>query len=192
MEAKWNILTDQDQAPLGHLSREQKNQILRKRAIALAKRPIEEDNEEQRLEVVEFQLDQQRYAIEIEFIREICLLKALTPLPFVPVFVLGVINIRGQVLSIVDLKKFFNLPDRGLTDLNKVIILKFEQMEFGVLANTIIGVKTLLTKSLQARPDTLTGIQSQYLKGITNDRLVVLDALKILSDKQIIVHEEIK
>jgi purine-binding chemotaxis protein CheW len=90
----------------------------------------------------------------------------------------------------VDLKKFFDLPEKGLGELNKVIILKSDNMEFGILADTIAGVRAVPLASLQRAIPTLTGVREEYLKGITPDRVAVLDAEKILADKRIIVDEQ--
>ena len=185
------ILIKSEQDNPHQLSREQKNNLLRARAQELAKSPEKEITEEACLEVVEFQLAHEHYGIETCFIREIYPLKELTELPFVPSFVMGIINVRGQVLSIIDLKKFFDLPDQGLTDLNKVIIIRSENMEFGVLADAIIGVNTVPLADLQPPLPTLTGIRSTYLKGITNERLILLNTEHILSDQRIIVFQEV-
>ena len=96
---------------------------------------------------------------------------------------------RGKALSVIDLKKFFDLPEKGLGDLNKVIVLSSAAMEFGVLADVIVGIKKIRLSDLQPSLPTLTGIRKDYLKGVTGDRLVVLDAGKILSDKKIVVNE---
>jgi purine-binding chemotaxis protein CheW len=143
------------------------------------------------LEVVEFLLAGERYAVEAGYVREICLLKEFTPLPGTPPFVLGIINVRGQILSVIDIKKFFELPEKGFTDLNKVIVLQTEQMEFGILADAIIGVCSIALNEIQPSLPTLTGIRAEYLRGIMPDRLVVLDAASILADKNIIIHDEV-
>ncbi len=119
------------------------------------------------------------------------MLKDLTPLPGIPRFVIGIMNVRGKTLSVIDLKKFFDLPQRGLGDLNKVIILSSGGMEFGILADTILGVREIRSSDLRLSLPTLTGIREDYLKGVTGDRLVVLDAERILSDKRIVVNESV-
>ena len=118
-------------------------------------------------------------------------LKEFTPLPGTPPFVFGIINFRGQILSIIDLKKFFELPEKGLTDLNRVIILHSKEMEFGILADAILGLRAIPIKAMQPSLPTLTGIRTAYLKGVTEDRMVILDGAKVLSDKKLIVHEGI-
>jgi purine-binding chemotaxis protein CheW len=169
---------------------EEKKRILKERAKALAKEQKDEDKTGESIEVVEFQLAYERYGIEASYVREVYPLKELTPLPCTPSFVLGVINVRGQILSVIDLKKFFDLPEKGLTDLNKVIILRSDGMEFGILADVILGTRNILLTELQQSIPTLTGLREEYLRGVTQERVVILDAGKLLEDKKIIVHEE--
>lgn len=169
---------------------EKSKEILRLRARALAREPKTEEPPDQSLEIVEFLLAYERYGVETLFIREVYPLKELTPLPGTPPFVLGIINVRGKMLSVLDLKKFFDLPEKGLTDLNKVIVLHSGIMEFGILADAILGVKTIPSGSLQPALPTLTGIREEYLKGLTPDRAVILAAEKLLADRRIVVHQE--
>jgi len=172
-------------------SPEEKKKILKTRAKALAREQEEKETTEEKIEVVEFLLSYERYAIESSYVREVYPLKEFTPLPCTPPFVLGIINVRGQILSIIDIKKFFDLPEKGLTDLNKVIILRSEKMEFGILADEISGVRMIPVSEIQQSLPTLTGIRAEYLKGVTNDRVTILDANKILTDKNLIVYQEV-
>lgn len=169
---------------------EDQQRILRERARLLA---CEQEKEEtgESIEMLEFLLARERYGIETSFIREVYPLKEYTPLPCTPAFVFGLINVRGQILSIVDMRKFFELPEKGISDLNKVIILHGESMEFGILADEIVGVKVIPLTCLETTLPTLTDIRERYLRGVTRDQMAVLDAAKLLSDKNIIVHEEV-
>lgn len=163
--------------------------ILAERARKLAHEaaPVEEAGDA--VEVIEFVLAHETYGLEARYVREIYPLKDLTPMPGTPAFVLGIINLRGQILSIIDLRQFFDLPRRGLTDLNKVIVLRSGAMEFGVLADAIVGTRTIALRSLQPSLPTLTGIREQYLKGIDSGRAVILDAAKLLESPAVIVNE---
>jgi purine-binding chemotaxis protein CheW len=163
--------------------------ILNSRARTLAQEPPKAALAETFLEIIEFCLASETYGIESAFVREIHLLKDFTPLPGVPSFAAGITNVRGQILSVVDLKKFFNLPDSGLGELNKVIILHNNRMEFGILADAILGTRSVPLDAIQAPPATVTGIGAEYLKGVTDERVIVLDAEKILDDEKIIVNE---
>ena len=118
-------------------------------------------------------------------------LKELTPLPCTPTFVAGIINVRGRILSVIDIRKFFDLPEKGLTELNKVIIVHNAEMEFGILADEIIGTRTIPLAEVQLPLPTLTGIRGEYLRGVTRERTAILDGAKLLADKNLIVNEEI-
>jgi purine-binding chemotaxis protein CheW len=167
-------------------------QTLRARALALARPPARTPAAETMLDVLEFRLAQERYAIETRYVREVHPLKDLTPLPCTPPFVLGIVNVRGRIVPVFDLKKFFDLPDQGLTDLHRIILIEGHEMELGLLADITVGVRSIPADSLQPSLPTLTGIRSEYLKGVTAERLVVLDVARILSDPKIIVHEEVE
>lgn len=171
---------------------EQEKKILKARAKELAREAREEKTLERSMEIVEFLLASEKYGVESSYVREIYPLKELTPVPCTPPFVLGIINMRGQILSVIDIKKFFDLPEKGLTDLNKVIVLGADKMEFGILADAILGVNGVSINDIQPGLPTLTGIRGEYLIGITGERVVILDVEKLLKDKKIIVHEEIQ
>lgn len=170
----------------------EKQAVLKARAKSLARETKVKEGAEQHLEVVEFLLAYEKYGIESSYIREIYPLKELTPLPCTPAFVLGLINVRGRILSVIDIKKFFGLPDKGLTDLNKVIIVHTDKMELGLLADAILGISLIPLTEIQPSLPTLTGIRAEYLRGVTKERLVILDAKNLLLDKKIIVHEEVE
>lgn len=170
---------------------EQWPDIFKARAEALAQ-PVELTEAEEYLEIVAFMLAYETYGVETTWVREICPLKELTPLPCTPAFVSGIVNVRGQVLSVIDIKKFFGLPEQGLTDLNKIIILANDNMEFGILADTVADIKRIPLNKIQSGLSTLNGIRESYLKGITAEHLVILDALKLLTDAGIVVHEEVR
>ncbi|HEY2922965.1 MAG TPA: chemotaxis protein CheW [Candidatus Binatia bacterium] len=173
-------------------SAEERKKILKARAQELGRDGENGKTIGESIEIVEFMLAYEKYGIESSYVREIHALKELTPVPCTPPFVLGIINVRGQIVSVIDMKKFFDLPERGLTDLNKVIIVHDDTMEFGILADSILGVRTISTEEIQPPLPTLTGIQAAYLRGVTKEPTVVLDGAKMLSSRNLRVHEEIE
>jgi len=142
--------------------------------------------------LLEFRLAQERYALESRWVREVCPLKELTPLPCTPPFVLGIVNVRGRILPVLDLKKFFDLPEQGLPDLHRLILIRGNDLELGLLADVIVGLRSIPADSLQPSLPTLTGIRGDYLKGVTAERLVILDLARILADPKILVHDEVE
>ncbi|MGB7541432.1 MAG: chemotaxis protein CheW [Burkholderiales bacterium] len=169
---------------------EETKRILRERAQSLAREPGKAEAGDEHIEVIEFVLAFESYAIETRYVREVEPLDNLTPLPCTPAFVLGIVNIRGEILSVVDLRKFFELPEKELTDLNKVIVLQSETMLFGILADAITGVCSVLVAEIQPSLPTLTGIREKYLRGVTAERTVILDGQKLLADEKIVVQEQ--
>ena len=169
----------------------EKGAILKARARVLAREAEEAGAAREFLDIIEFSLAAETYGIESAFVREVYPLKDFTPLPGAPPFVLGIVNVRGQILSVIDLKKFFNLPEKGLGQLNKVIIIRNDRMEFGILADAVLDARPVPLETIQSAPPTVTGIGAEYLKGVAGGRMIILDAEKILGDEKIIVHEEV-
>ncbi len=170
---------------------EQTAQILQARARALAAEPANPDAAGERMEVVEFLLAHEKYAVETRHVREVLPLENLTPLPGTPAFVSGIANVRGEIFSVIDVGKLFELPERGLPDRHKIIVLRSESMCFGILADAIAGVRQIPLAEIQPSLPTLTGIREDYLKGVTPERTVILDAEKLLADEKIVVREEV-
>jgi purine-binding chemotaxis protein CheW len=163
---------------------------LKNRAIAMAQEPEQKKAASAVIEIITFTLAAETYGIESAFVKEVYQLKDFTPLPGASSFIFGIVNVRGQILPVVDLKKFFNLPEKGLGEMNKVIILSNRQMEFGIMADIVNGTQAIELEDILAVPPTVTGIGEEYLKGVTKERLIVLNAKRLLSDKSIVVNEE--
>jgi purine-binding chemotaxis protein CheW len=160
--------------------------ILKDRARALALQTVITDTQEC-LELLEFELADDRYAVETRCTREVYPLDNLTPLPCTPEFVTGIVNIRGEIISVIDIKRFFGITKKGISHLNKVIVLESDTMTFGILADDIIGVRHVSTLELQSSRQGPTGIDGSYLQGITNTGLAILNAEALLEDKNIVV-----
>ena len=161
--------------------------ILQARARILARKKGEEDHGGERLEVVEFLVNDEKYAIELVHIGEVFPLGELTELPGVPPFVLGVVNLRGQIISVNDIRRFFDIPAKGISDKSRIIVLASATMEFGILADSILGTRSVRIRDMVAAMPTLTGIRAQFLKGITREHTVILDGAKLLNDSEIVI-----
>lgn len=134
----------------------------------------------------------ENYAVESGYVQEVCPLKEFTPLPGTPQFILGLINFRGLILTVIDLKVFFNLSQgRTVTNLNKVIIVQTSNLRVGILTDAIQGIRDVDYDELQPPLPSMTGFRREYIKGVTGDRLIVLDIEKLLSDQRIIINEEV-
>jgi len=172
-------------------SAEEKKKILRERALTTARVPEEVSAAGEVIDIVEFALSYERYGVESSCVREVLPLKDLTPLPGTPPFLIGVVNVHGQIISVIDIRKFFDLPAEALSEANNIIIVTKDGMELAILTDAITGLRSIPLQDIQPSLPTLTGVRAEYLKGVTSERLAILDVLKILSDKGITVHEEI-
>ncbi|MEA3211647.1 MAG: purine-binding chemotaxis protein CheW [Chthoniobacter sp.] len=174
------------------LTPEDETRILKERARELASEPVAASAPVDLIQVVEFELAGEGYGIELARVRQVIALKEITPVPCTPRFVLGIINLRGEIQTVIDIRKFFDLPDRGITQLNRIIVIQSEGLHLGILADAIRGVRTIPRDSLQPPGPTFTGVRADYLRGVTEDRMAVLDAAKILSDEGITIYEEVE
>ena len=172
-------------------SAEETKAILRARAKSLAHKPDEKKAAGESIEALAFLLAHETYAIETPFIREVHPLADLTPLPCTPAHVLGIVNIRGRILTVIDMKRFFGLPEKGITDLNRVIVVRNETMELGILADEILGILNIPISGLHPPPRAMTGIREEHVKGVTGERLILMNMESFLNDGRLIVHEEV-
>ena len=170
---------------------EEIKRILKERAKILAKSKDEVKTEVEKLEILQFELGSENYGIESKYVKAVYPLKHLTLVPCTPSFVLGVINVRGKIISVVDLKKIFNLPQKGLVDRNRIIIIEYKDMEVGVLTDVIVGTRLVLKNDIEESFPTLTGKKREFLKGVTKDQMAILNVEKLLTDKSIVVNDEV-
>lgn len=140
-------------------------------------------------EILRFQLAYRQYAVEMKFVREVILTGEITPVPGTPDFISGICAARGQIISLVDLRALLKIPEKGLTDLNRVIVITNGKITFGILADNISGAGSISLERVGPPHSTELPGSHRYLKGIVDQDLFVLDAKKILDDPEIIVED---
>lgn len=137
------------------------------------------------LEVLRFTLGGELYAVESCHVSTVMPLPQFTPLPGTPAFVLGIVSVRGHIVSVLDLRVLFELPIEGLSDRNYLVVLHSEEMEFGLLADQIRGIGQIPLSGLQQELANLKGIRADYLLGVTLDQTTVLDGARLLGDRNL-------
>ena len=155
-----------------------KEAILRERARLLAQPIAQEKDFSRAIELIKFRVNEELYALETMFVLEVYPLKELTPLPFTPSFVLGLINVRRKITSVIDLQVLFK--GSGKTDGPHVLLLQGEGIEFGILASEIMGLFSVFPEELKPPVLTLSEMQQDLLKGLTTEGVVVLNGKKLL------------
>lgn len=167
--------------------------VWRTRARALAQPlPLSEGYEPQEasIEVLEFRIANERYAVETGYVSAVLPLRNLTEIPCTPPFVLGAVNLRGRVVTVVDLKEFFRLPEQGLTDLHRIVLIANDETEFGLLADVSVGIHRIKLSTLQTSLPSLSKVGERYVKGVSADGVIVLETGRILDDPEMLVNEK--
>jgi purine-binding chemotaxis protein CheW len=180
-------------------------EIWARRAYALAQEPPAALTG-QTVTLLVFRLNSEHYGINVSHVHEIYPRQQLTPVPRTPGFVAGVFSARGRILSVIDLRSFFGLPaptpshGRGQVEINqtKIIVVantdtssETTQIEVGLLVDEVIDVQTVFTEEIEAPLTTQDGIHAHHIRGVTSDLLVVLELNALLSDKQLVIKDEL-
>lgn len=135
-------------------------------------------------QVVSFRLHDEEYAIEITRVKEIILVEGITRVPQMPEFVEGIINLRGNVIPVLDLRKRFGLPCRELDDQTRIMVTRMGDRIVGLIVDSVSQVMKIPQADIQPPPATIAGLAGEYLLGVgkVDDRLLILlDIEKIIS-----------
>ncbi|PQV64213.1 CheW protein [Abditibacterium utsteinense] len=176
------------------------NAILQNRARIVARVTRDEDSTknqgEANLEVVEFVVAGQHFALETVFLGEVTSSKELTPLPGTPDWMCGLVNVRSQILAVIDLGPFFNLPARIAAaprgdELShaQILLVQHGQMQFGLVIESLPGTRLVRQNSLQSAPPVLLDRRAEWIRGVTEGRLVVLDGARLIGDETFWVND---
>jgi purine-binding chemotaxis protein CheW len=162
--------------------------LLEERAKKIAQ-PEDEISEAGLIEILKFRLAYQEFALEMQYIREVILTGEITPVPGTPDYISGICVVRGEIISLVDLRVLLSIPEKGLTDLNRVIVMKNETLSFGILADHITGIGILNLNKMSLPETGAMPIPNNYLKGIAEGPLIVLDAAALFADPKMIIED---
>lgn len=168
-----------------------KRAVLKARARVLAKPHKRLEIQMDFVEVVEFTLAGETYAVQTKDIREVHYLKNVTRIPSTPAFVVGVISLRGQIIVVIDILRFFELPQAEFSVFNKVVIVEKGDIVLGIIADEVTGVRHIEQSMIQPSLATLAGKRARFVRGITTDRVTILDVEKMLKDKDLLVTEQV-
>lgn len=180
------------------ISQEQLDRIWTARAQALAK-PPQEPVSGNTLNLVTFRLNRERYAVEINYVREVYGLPQLTPVPRTPAFVRGVLSVRGRIISVIDLCTYFGLPGAEITEDSKIVVVTTNDgsrqdsdcMEVGLLTDTVEGTLLINDSVLEPLLATQDDGRAEFSLGIAPGMLLVLDLGALLNSKRIVVNDQL-
>jgi purine-binding chemotaxis protein CheW len=159
--------------------------LLKARALEMARIPEATEPPTLQLDVTEFRFGEETYAFASTSVREVYSPKSITLVPCTPPFILGIMNVRGRILPVIDIKSLFGQPSPPRQAQDKVIIIHAAGMEVGLLADTIIGVRTISMSAIHPPLPTLAEPHSRYMRGLTNDGTMILDAALLLNGSRL-------
>jgi len=164
--------------------------ILKARAKQLAQERTHEEEDGESIEVTVFSVAKKLYAVELRYIEEVLPVGNITPLPGAPNYILGILNIRGRIVALNDLKPIFGLSDEAGGQPNHGVVVVDGEMELALAADELVGVTTLKQLHLIPPPPTMTPDQKLFIRGVTQNHLIVLDAAAMLASKALIVNQK--
>lgn len=135
---------------------------------------IKGDGQEE--QVVVFQLLDQNYGVDIEKVYEIIRMETITKVPRAPLFIEGVINLRGRIIPVIDLCKRFNLVGSVRAESSRIIIVEVGGATIGMIVDAVLEVLRIPVEKIEPPPPVVSGINASYLKGIAlwGERLIIL------------------
>ena len=144
---------------------------------------------------LEFSLGDEDYAIPLLMVKEVISIPETTPIPKAPKHFIGLMNLRGQVISIVDLRNKLTIKPREISADSAVIIVDFEGINIGVIVDSINRVLTFSTLDIQEMPELNSQVRSDYIQGVYKKEeglTVLLDLAKCLDVKDYKILNTIK
>jgi purine-binding chemotaxis protein CheW len=173
----------------GVLTAQQAQALMATRALALARATSRADVRRESIEILTFDLAGEHYAIEARYVQTVMRMSEYGALPHAPAHFVGLSAVRGELVAVVDLRQLLHVDRPGLGDLSRMIVLGTEQAELAILADLVHEVTFLAVDDLRPAPDFATGIEREYLRGITASALIVLDGRAILDDQKLHLDE---
>ena len=138
-------------------------------------------------QLVVFDLDSESYGVDIGAVREIIRMQEITRVPRTPEFVEGVINLRGKVIPVVDLRKRFGLTEGERNKDNRIVVVDIGGQDIGVVVDAVTEVLRIFTSAIEPPSSVITSADSEYLLGIAklDDKMIILLELEsVLSEKE--------
>jgi purine-binding chemotaxis protein CheW len=135
-------------------------------------------------QVVSFKLGPEEYGVDIAQVQEINRMVAVTHVPRAPVFMEGVINLRGQLIPIIDLRTRFGMPRADQSKNTRIVVTEVGGKRIGMVVDSVSEVLRLPVDAVEPAPDMIAGIDTDYIRGVgkVDDRLIILlDLAKIIT-----------
>lgn len=133
------------------------------------------------------QLEEETYGINVMQVREVLRYTEIAPVPGAPDYVLGIINLRGNVVTVIDTRSRFGLMQGEITDNTRIIVIESERQVIGILVDSVAEVVYLRSSEIDSTPSVGTDESSKFIQGVSNrdgKLLILVDLNKFLTDEE--------
>ncbi len=139
------------------------------------------------MQYVTFYLGDEKYGINVMQVQEVLRITEIAPVPGAPSYVLGIINLRGNVVTVIDTRNRFGLMSKETDDASRVVIIETEDHIIGILVDSVAEVVELQSSEIETAPNVGNEESSKYIQGVTsrdNELLILVDLNKFLSEDE--------
>ena len=136
---------------------------------------------------VTFTLDHEKYCVDVMQAQEVLLMSEITPVPGAAPYVLGIINLRGNVVTVVDTRKRFLLAAKEPDDLTRIVIIEAKNSVLGMLVDSVADVVDLRRSDIESTPNVGNQASSQFIQGVASfqgELLIIIDLDKFMAQEQ--------
>ncbi|MCF2909774.1 chemotaxis protein CheW [Pseudoalteromonas sp. DL2-H2.2] len=145
------------------------------------------DSNDEVLQWVTYKLEDETYGINVMQVQEVLRYTEIAPVPGAPTYVLGIINLRGNVVTVIDTRSRFGLPSSEVTDNSRIVIIEAEKQVVGILVDSVAEVVYLRSSEIDSAPNIGTEESAKFIQGVSNregELLILVDLNKLLSDDE--------
>ena len=139
------------------------------------------------LQWVTFKLQEETYGINVMQVQEVLRYPDIAPVPGAPDYVMGIINLRGNVVTVIDTRARFGLPPSEVTDNSRIVIIESERQVIGIMVDSVAEVVYLKQSEIDTAPNVGTDESAKFIQGVSNrdgELLILVDLNKLLSDDE--------
>ena len=145
------------------------------------------DSSDDVLQWVTYRLGDETYGINVMQVQEVLRHTDIVPVPGAPEYVLGIINLRGNVVTVIDTRTRFGLDPAETTDSSRIVIIESDEQVVGILVDSVAEVVYLKSSEIDGAPNVGTEESARFIQGVSNrdgELLILVDLNKLLNDEE--------
>jgi purine-binding chemotaxis protein CheW len=138
-------------------------------------------------QLVTFRLEDETYGINVMQVQEVLRVSEIAPVPGAPAYVLGIINLRGNVVTVIDTRARFGLPPSEVDDSSRIVVIESDKQVVGIMVDSVAEVVELRSSQIDSAPNVGNEESSRYIQGVAtrdDNLLIVVDLKKLLSESE--------